>query len=302
MNNLNYRFLVFLLISISMPKAFSQMQADTVKIIKNAKEVTVTRDGRSTTVKVNIKDSLSNVSFYEYKIEVSENVENDKTDEFPDTWGMDIPFISRKKPSSVGSRKKTISRREIGFEHVYWGWRFNYGDKGNVKNGFEVGIRNLIGMSWSRGRHTPAFEIGIGFGMMRMYASDGFVYGKSGDAVTLYPLSPMEESDFSRLDVWRFHVPVLLSVPLGKNGNFSLGGVVNFNTYAKACTRLVRDNKREKTSYKGFQQRLLTADVFASISGCGMGLYFTWSPVALFKKAYGPELKAWSIGVDLFTF
>lgn len=276
----------------------AQQPVDTIKIIDNVKEITVSRRGNTTTVYAAMTDSLAGDSFYRYEVEV----DNGETMEFSDSWGLDLPFYSRRSHKDCDNFSNRIQRDLTGFEHLYWGWRFNYHDRGNVKNCFEAGVRNLVGVSWNHGPGTVSFEMGIGFGLMRMLADDGFVYHKDGDAVTLSGLGAVDKVDKSRLDIWRFHVPVLMRVPIGKHCNFSIGGVVNLNTYAKIMTQTLNGDTRKKITYKGLQQNLLTADAFASFSIGGFGLYATWSPMSLFKKQYGPELRAWSIGLDLFTF
>ncbi len=55
----------------------------------------------------------------------------------------------------------------------------------------------------------------------------------------------------------------------------------------------------EKERIKGLQQRLFTAELFASIGIGGFAVYGSWQPVSLFRAPYGPELKGWSIGINL---
>ena len=97
-----------------------------------------------------------------------------------------------------------------------------------------------------------------------------------------------------------FHVPVMITQKIGKHGSFSLAGIMNFNTYATVSNRFERKDHVEKERIKGFQQRLLTAELFASIGIGGFAVYGSWQPVSLFSAPYGPELKGWSIGLDLY--
>lgn len=282
---------------------FSEIKAqeitDTIKVIDKANGIVVTRTGNTTKIIADLSDSINAGKYYIYEVEVTPSGNDDR--ELPDSWEINLPFIPRDPNQDYKSNKKI--RREIsGFEHIYWGWRFNYNDKQQVKNCFEVGVRHLIGVTWNHGSKTPAFSIGAGFGMMRLLAKDGYTYGKNGDAVILLPVESGVEVDKSRLDVWRFHVPVMMTIPLGKTGAFCLGGVVNFNTYASSTTQIYDGDYRDKTKYKDLQQNLITADIYASVSIGGVGVYATWSPTALFKNGFGPQLKSWSIGVDLISF
>lgn len=281
-------------------EAKAQEITDTIKVIDKANEIVVTRTGNTTKIIADVSDSINAGKYYIYEVEVTPAMHDDDR-ELPESWEINLPFVPR-DPNLGSNRNKKIRREISGFEHIYWGWRFNYNDKQQVKNCFEVGVRHLIGVTWNRGRKTPAFSIGAGLGMMRFLAKDGYTYGKNGDAVIFQPIGNGVEVDNSRLDVWRFHVPVMMTIPLGKNGAFCLGGVVNLNTYASAVTQVYDGDYRNKIKYKGLQQNLITADIYTSISIGGVGVYATWSPTALFKNGYGPQLKSWSIGVDLISF
>lgn len=280
----------------------AQEPVDTIKIIDRTEEVTVTRVGNTTKLVANISDSAGVKKQFIHEIEVSSDDSFHVPDSF-DGWEMNIPFLTPRNPSGKEGVEEKVRRSvSLGFAHTYWGWRFNYNEKSHVKNCFEVGVRELIGIKWQRGRRGPGFSMGIGFGMMRFLACDGYAYGKENDAIVIISVREAARVDKSRLDVWRFHVPVLFDFPLGKRGKISVGGIVDLNTYAKATTQLYYGDERDKTLYKGFQQNLLTADLFASVSVGGFGLYCTWSPMKVFKSGFGPGWKAWSIGVDLFTF
>lgn len=296
---MNYRLIIALLSAAFVCGGMAQEKADTVKVIENAEKVVVTRNGNSTTVEtIYMKDSTL-MGNYRYEVNVTGR-QTEAVDSFPDDWGMDLPFMhsssAGKNTANAGKRSKRVRRYVTGFRHLYWGWRFNYGDKGSVKNCFEIGIRDVVGVAWRRG--GSELEIGLGFGMRRLLADDGFVYGKNGDGVFLYPLSDGLVSKMSRLDVWSFQVPVLYNQKIGGCAKFSVGGILHLNTYAKAVTKTRDGDARIKTVGKGLHQNLLTPDIMAAFYLSGVGLYATWSPVELFKKEYGPAVKAWSIGVD----
>ncbi len=273
----------------------AQEPADTVKVLENASMVTVTRNGNTTSVVARFADDAPSTFIYEVDVTPSDSLGR----ELPDDWGMDFPFIKTRNIEEE-SRKRSSSERVYrdiaGFQHIYWGWRFNYSDKGGVKNCFEVGIREILGISWKR--RGAQFDIGVGFGMKRFLAAEGYGYGKDGDKLTLMPMPDGERADKSRLDVWSFHLPVLYSQRISGCVSMSLGGIVDFNTYATAFTRIDDGKTRHKENFKGFQQNLLTVSAFGAVYLDGVGFYATWSPMELFKEAYGPSFKGWSMGVD----
>ena len=272
--------------------------ADTVKMIEHPDRVVVTRLGNTTSVEAATADSLG-MSVFNYDV----NVDNRSGEDAGDSWDIDFPFFKigdngveeccrRRSPGK-------LTRSMIGVGHLYIGQRFNYHDKGNVRNMYELGIRNLIGVKWSRGGYLPDFSIGLGVSLQRYSSQIGWVYGKEGSRLVMTPLDPGANSASSHLYVTTFQIPVMLTQPIGRRVQFMLGGVACFNSYAKATTTVEVGNVEYKSEYKGLQQRLLTADVVCALGIESIGVYASWSPVALFKSPYGPELKAWSIGVTI---
>lgn len=286
-------------ISVFISPACALEAPDTVKVIENGEGVTVLRSDDTITVEVTYTDSKGNRKVYLYEMSMKENSSSDEIDKLPDDWGMDFPFLNggpfgKKK----GSKSYFKVRRDItGLRHIYWGWRFNYYDKGNVRNSFEVGVKDVIGVSWKN--RGAELEIGVGFGLKRLKCDDDFIFTKEGDGIYLVPTSGAGEVKSSRLDIWAFHLPVLYNQSIGKIASFSIGGIVNFNSYAKSHTEIVEKNYKRSMNFKGLQQNLVTVDAYTSFRICGVGIYAMWSPMKLFDKEFGPELKGWSIGMEL---
>ena len=295
-------FITMLTIIGSVFSCMSQEQPDTIRCLSKVNEVLVVREGDVTKVIANALDGNNETMYYYYKVDVTEN---DSTDNcgFSDSGAMEVPFY---KPdnrecdfdANKGEKTHKIRRAVVGFDHTYWGWRFNYNDKAHIKNCFELGFRELIGVSWQKGKRGPSFSTGVGFGMFRYLAQDGYCFGMAGDRLEMLPMQEGAIIDHSWLDMFTFHVPVLLELPLGKEGLLTIGGVLNFNSYARAMTQFKTGNNKYKIDYKGLQQNLFTADIMASVTCYGIGIYASWSPMKLFNKPYGPELKSWSIGLE----
>lgn len=104
------------------------------------------------------------------------------------------------------------------------------------------------------------------------------------------------------MDVWSFNVPVLYKQRFARNLHFCIGGIMNLNSYASAQTEINEGKAKQKIKLKGLQQNLFTADAYFSFGFDVVSVYVTWSPMNVFKSIYGPELRSWSIGVDLFSF
>lgn len=293
---MHIRFLIISLLICAAEIMTAQESVDTVKVIGNVKEVVITRIGDKTFLEAVYNVDSTRIATYNYEVSV-EDSGNGKV--FSDNWGLDLPFMRSDvgKGRVITGKRRKLSRRVTGFRHIYWGWRFNSGEKERVKNCFELGVRDVIGVAWKRG--GSELETGLGFGMRRLLAQPGYCYEGAGDAVALLPPPEGIEPTMSRLDIWSFQVPVLYNQKLCRGFKFSLGGILNFNTYAKAVTKTISGGIKEKSVYKGLHQNFLTPEIFAGIYHRGIGVYSTYSPVKLFREAYGPAVKGWTLGVDI---
>lgn len=298
---------IALLITLTLPflRATAQETTDTVAALDKVRGVLVTRTGDTTRIFADVIGPDGEKIPFEYEVSV---VEKDSVGEigFPDVWGINLPFYTSDKER----RPKKVERDIVGLEHGFWGWRFNYHDKGHVKNSYEIGFKQLIGIAWSRGklhsstfRSNPStFSIGLGFTRQRYLAQDGFAYSKVGDKIVLNPISNGQRVKSSHMDVWSFNVPVLYKQRFARNLHFCIGGIMNLNSYASAQTEINEGKAKQKIKLKGLQQNLFTADAYFSLGFDVISVYVTWSPMNVFKSIYGPELRSWSIGVDLFSF
>lgn len=280
----------------------AQETTDTIKVIDNPERVIVVKEGTTTTILAETKGE-NGKEVFNYEVNVDYSKVGDVDFDGP-SWDIDFPFV---KIGEDGV-EKCCGRRPRGrltcsgivAGHVYMGQRFNYGDKSGIKNSFELGIRNLIGVKWSRGGYVPDFSIGLGYSMQRYSAQPGLVFGKEGSRIVLEPLGEGFGRRHTYLYIHTIQIPLMLTQPIGRDVQFMAGAVACFNYYAHAETEVQRDDFRLKAKYKGFQQRLLTGELV-----CGLGLfesvgvYASWSPVPLFQSPFGPGLKAWSIGVTI---
>ena len=289
-------FLTFLLSSFLHIFAQSPEAPDTVKIIENADKILISRSADTTLIEVETeKDYGKDIFSYSVTVEDSDDTISD------DDYSIDfeIPFgIGKDSRSSSPRRRLQTSLFMMG--NFYVGQRFNYSDKGHVRNSFELGIRNFLGVRWSHGDYTPSFSVGVGYGFQRYLAEKGFMYAKEGSNLFLIPAGEGEKVVSSGLYVFVFQVPLLFTVPIGRHVEFVAGAVGCFNSYAYAWSEFKIDSSKYKTTYKGLQQRLFTAELTASLGICDiLGVYASWSPMTLFRSPYGPQLKSWSIGATI---
>ncbi|MDE6342183.1 MAG: hypothetical protein K2K93_07685 [Muribaculaceae bacterium] len=266
---------------------------DTLNVIDGADRITVSRKGDTTTIKVE-KPALYGTDVVSYDVVVKDDDDSEPNIDF------ELPFGIGKKDNGDKSSARRLRTYFFTLGNIYIGQRFNYSDKGNVKNSIEGGWRDVIGMGWSLGKTGPSFSIGAGFGFKRYHAQDGFVYAKEGSNLVIVPAAEGCTVKSTELNVFNFQVPLIFTVPLGSDVKFAAGAVGCFNTYAMAHTEILKGNSKYKTVYKGLQQRLFTAEFTCTLGLFDIiGVYASWSPMTLFQSPYGPQLKSWSIGATV---
>ncbi len=301
MNNLTKLIAAILLAAGYSAVIRAEETPDTITVLDRVENVTVKRTGNLTELKAIISDGAEDEVFT-YRIEVK-GEKGTRDDEYPDGWGIDVAFLKFPRiddnPESINVDDNSLRRSVLFCQGVFGGWRFNYNDKAHVKNCYELGFRNLLGLSWSRGKYCPSFSIGLGLKFARYLSQDGYFFGKQKDRLVSLPAGNVEVRH-STLDVFTWMVPLTMTQRIGRECAFSIGGVVGFNSYAKAMVETRDGDTRHKISYKGLQQNLINAEVFASFGWDMIGVYASWAPMKLFDAQYGPELKGWSLGVTLF--
>lgn len=297
---MNYKNICFgIILAAGTLGCLAEEPVDTVKVIENAGNVlVVAKDGRTVLDAEIPGNGDKEPLHYQYEVNVTRTDTIQVEEEFPDNWGMDLPFVKTRDMNVKDNRV----RRYVSFaRRINWGWRFNYGGKGNVRNGWEISMPDFIALTWRR--RGAEFELGVGYTESRYNAQDNFCYRKQGDKLVLAPVEEGMKVKETVLDVMAINVPVLYNQSISKDFMFSIGAIANFNVYAMATTRLRNfDEKYHKITYKGLQQNFFTVDAYASISFCNIGVFAKWSPMKVFKQQFGPDLRGFTIGVEVSTY
>ena len=217
------------------------------------------------------------------------------TESMPAAWNFECPFSFDYNDGSNNCCNNFTPLKDI-----YWGWNFNYDEKNGIKNCFEVGVGEVLGLTFSPFKNGPSFNVGLGFGMRRYLVQKGLRFNRIENDLIIEPVAPGMDVDRSRVDSWSFHVPVMITQNIYKKLAISVGAWINFNTYVKGWTQYYADGIKYKEYYKGFNQRFCTVDLVGVIGlRNGIGFYGRWSPISLFKDGRGPEFKSASMGVML---
>ncbi|MCM1449998.1 MAG: hypothetical protein NC082_06620 [Clostridiales bacterium] len=278
--------------------ALEPQTPDTIKVINNARVVTVTRNDNKTILKAIIPDTGDGTSgnLYTYEISVDENVINENIE--PDDILLKLPFAANKGNRNSKRHHRTKSSLAI-LKYMYWGWNFNYDGNTGLNNCFELGIADLIGVDWETSSKTT-LGIGVGFGYNRVTSSKHALFAKDGDALTLVTAPDDRDVKFARWDTWRFQVPLMYSQKLASNFGFGLAAIINFNTYSTATNRYISNDTRYTETLKRINMRLLTVDFMFTIGIVNnIGVYAKWSPVTAMQPAYGPSFRNFSTGINI---
>lgn len=277
---------------------------DTVKAIDTVEKVVVTRDSISTNVDVTYLSKKGIPMKWNYEISLAQTDSIDGEIEIDE-----VEWLKNFNIKSTNYSNKVVRRQSFGFGNFYFG-RSMYYDQPNVKAGFEIGLRSIAGIKWTK--KNSDFEIGVGFGTKQMRSEDGYMFTKNGDKLDLIQIKDRDvKFKYSHLFVWSTQFPILYSFHPSKNTMFSIGGVVNLNCYSKVFNKyktkyytqdenpLNSQTVKVNETYKGLTPNFLTADLVASFYYQGIGFYVGWSPFEMFKKQYGPTAKGFSIGFTI---
>ncbi len=178
------------------------------------------------------------------------------------------------------------SSAEIGFAPVAYRWYTRSGNQ-NVSVSF--------GFNWRNYRMTGH----------NRFVKDGMGYL----TIEPYPEAVAHTAEFSRIKVFSLYLPVRYTVDLSKDWAFSLGAILNFNTYASVETHYketthfpnldTKVTNRVQESIKKIHQRPVTVDFLAQLNWRGVGLYVKYSPCQVINPDWGPDFSSLSTGVSL---
>lgn len=144
-------------------------------------------------------------------------------------------------------------------------------------------------------------KFSVGFGVdWRNYRIKGDTrFAKLDDGtIGLSPYPEGASPKFSRLKVFSLTVPFRYHF-ISRYFGFSLGPVLNLNTYSSLKTRWKVDGHKVKDTQKDLHVKPVTVDLMVTIDSPGANFYFKYSPCNLIKDGYGLKFKTLSFGVYL---
>lgn len=217
------------------------------------------------------------------------------TDEDTNNVSYDHPFKSDEE------KTKHWSIITSGF-YVGMGVKHNWEA---INNSFEVGLLNFAAVNYNS-LHGQNLSLGVGihhrsYSMKRpvMLVRDDF-----SDAVIMstYPSNDVDKikNRSSNLNLWTVQFPLMFTQKIVKKLDFTVGGILNWNTYARVDNHYEVDKVEYDTKFKGLKQKKISFDVMGALTWNALGVYCRYSPGKFFEDGHGPEIKnTWTLGLTL---
>ena len=293
--------IIFLLAAIlalpSLCLARDAIKNDSVKVIKNPKQVTIIKGKDRMRLNVDGNDTDKDYT-YEYYVKARDD---GKLFAYESEGGR----VRYCHPFTRNDSSWRKPHWEVFTSDLMFGWgghSVDALDRDRVKKSMsEIGILNLIalGRVFNQGRSTVS--LGVGFNWHRYGLESPYFWHRTTEG-TLGYMEFGEPFDKHRatLLVRSMQFPLMFNQSLGKRWNVAVGAVMNWNFYAdvRNSYRMGKTDYNETT--RGLNQRKISFDGIAMLSWHGLGVYFRYAPQSVMKANYGPELKnRWTLGLVL---
>jgi len=255
--------------------------ADTVAVINDPLHVTITDNGGATTIEVN---GTKNDPDYHFNY----NINADTTSEA--SISLALPFVGNKL-SHRATSQITL------FSNIYFGVLMPYNAPEAIRTSWEYGI-DVVGKCYNyRG---ASFGIAVGIGGKEFIIRRGHTITCMDDKLTLLPAPEGATDVRTHLSMGSIRIPIYYRQRIHRSLAFRVSATLNYNFLMRGTTNYMLDNMEYSQKISGLHQRAITPEFAFAIGTLDFGgVYVKWSPVSLFKSAYGPRLSTYSIGLTL---
>ena len=290
------KFILLMVAAILQTSAYAQSNTNTVVINKPKQVTIITGDSIQ---KVIVK-GRENDDSYEYisTIQLVDSNYVSKEEINKDSWALKdiIPSVSMTGSQEQKSGGEVIlgGPLMIGFTaptHTDSGTDFS------TFRSWEFAIPFIEASFFFDKKHRNAVALQTFFNWRnyRMTGDMRFVKNESGN-VELASYPEGAKPKFSRVKVFSLSGALLYSYSY-KHWGFSLGPVINFNTYASIKTRYSIDRGKYKDVDKHINQRKVTFDIMGVFETPGIDLYLKYSPNDVLKD--GVKFRSLTFGLCL---
>ena len=281
----------------NLSSASEAIKDDSVKVIKHPEQVIITkRDG---SFRLNVEGNETDKNYrYEYLVKERE----DGKLYAQESEGGSVKF---RHPFSKCDSSYMKNHWELFMSDLYFGWGGHSvasADRDILKKSMsEIGILNFVSLARVFNQGRTRVSLGLGFNWQRYNLESPYFWARSNEGVLGYGelLEPFDRHHATLL-VRSMQFPLMFNQSLGKDWNFSVGAVMNWNYYADYHNsyRIGKSDYSETT--RGLNQRKISFDGIAMLSWGGLGAYFRYAPQSVMKDGWGPEIKnRWTVGIIL---
>ena len=290
------KFILLMVAAILQTSAYAQSNTNTVVINKPKQVTIITGDSIQ---KVIVK-GRENDDSYEYisTIQLVDSNYVSKEEINKDSWALKdiIPSVSM-----TGSQEQKCGGEVILGGPLMIGFTApTHTDSGTDFSTFrswEFAIPFIEASFFFDKKHRNAVALQTFFNWRnyRMTGDTRFVKNERGN-VELASYPEGAKPKFSRVKVFSLSGALLYSYSY-KHWGFSLGPVINFNTYASIKTRYSIDGGKYKDVDKHINQRKVTFDIMGVFETPGIDLYLKYSPNDVLKD--GVKFRSLTFGLCL---
>ena len=158
-------------------------------------------------------------------------------------------------------------------------------------------------LHYNYGSHD-GFSAGFGIGWRNFRMTDFNYFSKSDEGIVSVEHYPVGyEPKFSRIKVFSLQVPLMWNHRFSKRWGFSLGPVINFNTYASIKNRYTdADGQKHKDLIKHIHQKPVTVDLMLNVNVLNwVNFYCKYSPMKLLQSSFTDRsnFQTFSFGIYL---
>lgn len=164
---------------------------------------------------------------------------------------------------------------------------------------YELMAPSIFEWAWYPGHSSFNLSIGVGLNWKNYRMTDRNRFIPEGNDILIGPYPEGAAIEFSRLKVFSWMVPMLMSYELNDWLELRLGPVVNINTHASLKTRYSLEGKGKKETHNLQHYNRLTVDLMGAVCIKGLGFYVKYSPCDVLDVDYAPSFKGISSGLIL---
>ena len=240
---------------------------------------------------------------YNHTVVLAQNEVVVRRERRTDIIEFNIPFGTKKKKEKKSRNNYNYPRIEgtmrgfgVGFVDAL---ETPAGMSVDMGASYELMAPSIFEWAWYPGRSSFNLSIGIGLNWKNYRMTDRNRFIPSGNDILIGPYPEGAAIEFSRLKVFSWMVPMLMSYEFNDWVELRLGPVVNINTHASLKTRysLNGDGKKETHDLQHYNR--LTVDLMGAVCIKGLAYYVKYSPCEVLDIDYGPNFKGISTGLIL---